>query len=493
MARLLLALADFRAGQFEAADKHLVASMGNPVADLTASITRAWMKQAQGDTAAALAHLAEPKAAEPILQFYRYHRALLLDVAGRKGEARQAYDAQAKSNRTLRFSLAQAQSASHGGDSRAALAALLPQVERARADTHPLVRDAQRRIEAGERLPLLVTTPEQGMAEAYYGLGEALTSDGGFGPGAMLLQFALYLQPDMPFALAAMANVYEQAKRYDLANELYARIPRGGPLDSPIDLRRALNLNALDQFEQAKTVLEAVIKREPGNLLPLDTLGSIYRGRKLHEDAIGTYDRLIALIPKPEARHWTYFYARGTSFERAKKWPQAEADLRTALRLSPDQATVLNYLGYSWVDQGRNLKEGLALIEKAVRLRPDDGYIVDSLGWAHFRLGNFKDAVKWLERAVELRPEDPTLNDHLGDAYWRVGREREARFQWDLALTLKPEPEEIEKIRKKVAEGMPALPVPKQARSTKQVQGTAQPPKKRTDAQNRPAPVNPVQ
>ena len=122
---------------------------------------------------------------------------------------------------------------------------------------------------------------------------------------------------------------------------------------------------------------------------------------------------------------------------------------------------VLNYLGYSWIDQNRNLKQGLSLIEKAVRQKPDDGYIVDSLGWAHYRMGNYKEAVKHLERAVELRPEDPVLNDHLGDAYWRVRREREARFQWDQALTLKPEPEDADKIKKKLQKG---LPVPAQAR-----------------------------
>ena len=138
-------------------------------------------------------------------------------------------------------------------------------------------------------------------------------------------------------------------------------------------------------------------------------------------EAVDYYTRAIALIDKPEKKHWIYYYSRGTCYERLKKWPTAEADLQKALQLSPDQPLVLNYLGYSWIDQNRNLKQGLALIEKAVQLKPDDGYIVDSLGWAHYRLGNYKEAVKHLERAVELRPEDPVLNDHLGDAYWRVG------------------------------------------------------------------------
>jgi Flp pilus assembly protein TadD len=115
---------------------------------------------------------------------------------------------------------------------------------------------------------------------------------------------------------------------------------------------------------------------------------------------------------------------------------------------------VLNYLGYSWVDQGRHLDEGMKMIRKAVEQRPDDGYIVDSLGWAHYRLGEFDDAVKHLERAIEIRPEDPTINDHLGDAYWRVGRRLEARFQWTHARDLKPEPDELAVIEKKLKEGL---------------------------------------
>lgn len=198
---------------------------------------------------------------------------------------------------------------------------------------------------------------------------------------------------------------------------------------------------------------------ESDRLEILDALGNILRSRKLYAEAIPYYDQALGMIEKPERRHWVYYYARGTSYERIKQWPKAEVDLKKALDLYPDQPLVLNYLGYSWVDQGYNLDEGMKLIEKAVALKPDDGYIVDSLGWAHYKQGNFEEAVRYLERAVELRPEDPILNDHLGDALWRVGREREARFQWDQALTLEPEPEDEAKIRKKLKSGL-ADPAP---------------------------------
>ena len=116
---------------------------------------------------------------------------------------------------------------------------------------------------------------------------------------------------------------------------------------------------------------------------------------------------------------------------------------------------MLNYLGYSWIDQGINLDEGMRMIKRAVEQRADDGYIVDSLGWAYYRLGNMEEAVKQLERAVELKPEDPTINDHLGDAYWQVGRVLEARFQWSHARDLKPEPGDLVKIEAKLKSRLP--------------------------------------
>jgi tetratricopeptide (TPR) repeat protein len=494
MARVMSGLAAFKRGAFADADAHFKATEGNAVGDLTANIGRAWIKQAQGQTKEALELLEQTKGNESILGFYRYHKALLADVAGRKAEARAAYERASKGgeSKTLRFALAYAQHASHGGDSKTALTALQAQLDARRSpgEGHPMVRDFQKRIQDGEKLGLIVSTPSEGLSEAFFGLGEALMSEGGLGPGGMFLQFSLYLEPKSPFALATLANLLEATKKYDLANAAYDRVPKGTPLDTSIEIRKALNLNAMEKIDEAKALLETIVAREPTNLQPLDTLGTIMRGAKRFEEAIKYYDKAIGLIgPKPEAKHWGYFYARGTSYERTKRWPQAEADLQVALKLAPEQATVLNYLGYSWVDQGKNLKQGMTLIEKAVRLKPDDGYIVDSLGWAHFKQGNYKEAAKHLERAVELRPEDPVLNDHLGDAYWRVGREREARFQWEQSLTLKPEPEDKDKTQAKIKNGLPSLALPKQTKQGKPAQQQAEPKRKIVRTQ----PANPVQ
>src|SRR6476620_11462968 len=484
-AHAFLGVADFKAGNYAGADEHFKLASANPIGELTSTLARAWVLQAQGKTTEALALLESPRQPDWAQYYLRYHKALLADQAGRRVEARAAYERIPKNDqRTLRISLAFARHAANGGDMKLAQSILKAHFDRAKSEGHPVARALEVQIEAGQRPELLITTPAQGLAEVFYGLGEALTGEGGTSVGAIYLQLALYVVPEFPFALATLANAYETTKRYDSAIAAYDRIPKDTPLQSSIDIRKALNLNQLERIDEAQKLLDEVARQNPQDIRPLDALGTIMRGHKRYAEAIGYYTRAIALIDKPEQKHWSYFYSRGTSYERLKKWDLAEADLQKALLLSAEQAMVLNYLGYSWIDQNRNLKQGLSLIEKAVRQKPDDGYIVDSLGWAHYRMGNYKEAVKHLERAVELRPEDPVLNDHLGDAYWRVRREREARFQWDQALTLSPEPDDADKIRKKLTKGLPTQA--QAAKKTREVK--AEPPvKKRTATKSVPA------
>ena len=484
MARLFLGLVEFKRGHYAEAEEHLKASSVNPIGDLTGLLARAWLRQADGRTKDALELLDTTKQPDWAQALVRFHRALLADVGERKIEARATYEKLfAGEQKSLRSTLAYAQSLANGGDAKASLKILQIYFDKVRGDGHPSAQALRKQLLAGEKPPLLVTTASQGLSEALFGLGEALTGDVGIGPGAVFLQYSLYLEPRFPFALAALANVYESTKNYARSIEVYEQIAPGTPLESSIDIRKAFNLNLLDRVEEAKTLLEQVADRDPQDLKPLDALGSIMRGHKRFDEAVAYYTRAIGIIKKPELRHWSYFYARGTSYERIHKWSLAEADLQTALKLSPEEPMVLNYLGYSWVDQNRNLKTGLQLIEKAVKLKPDDGYIVDSLGWAHYRLGNYKEAVKWLERAVELRPDDPVLNDHLGDGYWRVGREREAQYQWYQALTLKPEPEDAEKIEKKMKAGLPTQAKAPAVKRSKDVQRNDTP-RKRAETRN---------
>jgi len=185
-------------------------------------------------------------------------------------------------------------------------------------------------------------------------------------------------------------------------------------------------------------------------------LGDLYRREKRFADAVKAYDTVIGTIEDPKADDWSLFYSRGVAHERNKEWDKAEPDFKKALELSPDQPYVLNYLAYTWVERRQNLDEALKMLNNAVEQRPEEGFIVDSLGWAYFQLGDFEKAVTYLERAVELQPTDPVLNDHLGDAYWRVGRKNEARFQWHRSLSFKPEEDQIGLIQEKIKTGLGA-------------------------------------
>ena len=426
-ARAFLGLAAFKAGRYQEAEEHFKASSANPIGELTSALARAWTYQAQNRTQDALNLLDAHRLPDWANYFLRYHRALIADVGGRTADARASFDRMSKNDqRALRVTLAFARHAAHAGDKRLAQSLINAYLERTKGEGHPYARELQLELEAGQRSDLLITTPMQGLAEVFYGLGEALSGEGSSGIGTVFLQYALYLTPDSPFPLVTLASINETNKRYDSAIDAYDRVPQGTPFEMNIEVRKALNLNQLERVDESQRLLEGLAKKYPDDVRPLDALGGIMRGHKRFSEAAEYYSRAIALIGKPEPKHWTYFYARGTCYERMKMLQESEADLERSLKLSPDQPLTLNYLGYTWIDHNRNLRQGLKLIEKAVHLKSDDGYIVDSLGWAHYRLGNFKEAVKHLERAVELRPEDATLNDHLGDGYWR--------FHWQTPL-----------------------------------------------------------
>jgi len=319
---------------------------------------------------------------------------------------------------------------------------------------HPLIEAAVSDLKAGRPLAPLVRSAQAGAAEVLYGLGSSLGRQGGEDLGLVYLQLALYLEPQHPIALAALGDLYETMKKPERAIEVYGRVPANSPLKRNAEVHRALNLDQLERTDEARRNLEALIAAKPDDIEAIMALGNVLRARKFYKEAADTYTKAVNLLPAPERGYWTLYYFRGICRERSKQWPLAEKDFEQALALYPDQPQVLNYLGYSWVDQGQHLDKAIEMIRKAVSLRPNDGYIVDSLGWAYYRLGRYDEAVRELERAIELRPEDPVINDHLGDAYWKVGRRLESFFQWGHAKDLKPEPEDLEKIQVKLRDGL---------------------------------------
>ena len=321
---------------------------------------------------------------------------------------------------------------------------------------HPAVKELLDDIRAGKAIAPVAATVEEGVAEALYGLGSAIGTDGGPELPIAYLQLAIYLDPSLYLADMAIGDVLQASSRCDEAMVSYERVPENLALRRNADLQIAACLQDLDKPAQAVRYVERVLNADPSDIEAAVMLGDIYRAIDKFAEAADAYGRGIAAIKKETADDWRIYYYRGVAEERSKQWPKAEADFQHALKLSPGQASVLNYLGYSWVDMGTNLDKALAMIKQAVDGRPNDGYIVDSLGWAYYRLHRYKDAVATLERAIELKPEDSTINDHLGDAYWQVGRKLEATFQWAHARDMNPEPGQLPAILDKLKHGLKA-------------------------------------
>ncbi len=310
------------------------------------------------------------------------------------------------------------------------------------------------RIAKGQPAKSIVASPAEGIAEGFFHLASAVPKDRGDDLAMVYAQLALVARPDFALARLLVGDLLEFRRRFADAIDVYRSIGPDSPYQWAARLRIADNLNDLDDLDGAVRLLNALADERLDRPEPLITQGNLLRFSERYEDAIKAYDKAFDRIDKIEKSHWNLYYNRGVALERTKLWERAEADFLKALELEPDQPFVLNYLGYSWVEQGRNLGRARKMIEKAVSRRRDDGYIVDSLGWVLYRLGEWKDAARHLERAVQLRPQDAVINDHLGDALWRVDRRNEARFQWRRALTLEPDEELIKGIEAKLEKGL---------------------------------------
>ncbi|MDB5576538.1 MAG: hypothetical protein JWR80_1714 [Bradyrhizobium sp.] len=455
VARLVVGVRDLKQKKYATAQININQSIRGPITDLVATLLSGWASYGAGDTKAAIANIDKLTGPEWYPIFKDLHSGMILELAGKEKEAGARLERAYKlDDSMLRVADAYARWLSRSKDPAAATAVYVAFDKK--LARHPLVQEGLRETRAGKKLTPLVDTPQNGAAEALYGIGATLTRRGGEDLALVYLQLSLYLAPNHPLALLSLADLYESVKKPSMAIKVYERMPANSPLKRNAQIQLATNLDAAERSDEAIKILKGVTAEDPKDIEAIMALGNVERGRKRFADCSQTYTNAIDVMPPgSEKGAWVTYYYRGICFERSKQWSKAEADMRKALELQPEQPHVLNYLGYSWIDQGINLDEGMKMIKRAVEQRPDDGYIVDSLGWAYYRIGNFEDAVKNLERAIDLKPEDPTINDHLGDAYWRVGRTLEAKFQWAHARDLKPEPEELPKIEAKIENGLP--------------------------------------
>jgi tetratricopeptide (TPR) repeat protein len=421
---------------------------------LLGPVARAWARMGMGDLAGADAALRQLDRFNGLAPLEFYQLGLLYDFAGSPDTAEDNFRKTLDATGQLNWRLTDAIANFYGRHGRADKAAALYQ-RFTRENAGSELAESGLAHKSAEPPAPLIGSAEDGLAEALFDLASVVNQAETIDLALLYVRSALELRPGMPLAQLLLADVLSAQNKPEASLAVLAEIPPSSPYSWSARLRSAANLEMLNRTEEAITQLKEMSAEAPRRASADMQLGDLLRAKKRFTDAVEAYNgamRRLSAAGIPE--RWSLFYSRGIALERSGQWKLSEADLLHALELKPDQPLVLNYLGYSWIDRGENLDRGLKMIEKAVELRPEDGYIVDSLGWAHYRLGDYSSAVQYLEKAIELVPEDPTINDHLGDAYWQSGRATEARFQWRRALQFGPEADEVKPIEAKLDRGL---------------------------------------
>jgi len=422
-----------RQGDFDAVLRRIEDNRG--IGQLGDGLLAAWATLGQGDMTTALDRFDDVATQRGLHSFAIYHKALALASVGdfEAADAIFSGDAEGPMQTTRRGTMAWAEVLSQLERNDEAITVI---DETFGASLDPELAALRARLARGERIPFSrITGAVEGIAEVYYSLGRALMTEAGEDYVLLYARVAEYLSESHMDARMMSAELLEALERFDLAVKAYKRIPRDHPKFQSAELGRAEALRRSGKVHAAVEVLEQLAQVQPNEPPVHVSLGDLHRQLKQFEEAVEAYDRALDLYEARGTDQWFVHYVRGISFERLGEWDRAETDLRRALELEPDQPQVLNYLGYSLVEQKTKLDEALELIERAVSARPDSGYIVDSLGWVLYRLGRYDEAISHMERAAELMPVDPVVNDHLGDVLWAVGRKTEARFQWKRALS----------------------------------------------------------
>jgi tetratricopeptide (TPR) repeat protein len=463
LAHVALGVRALKAKQYGSARRSFERAGGtvtNP--DLTIALLRGWAQIGAGEAGVALSGV-DKFTDKEMLGYRDFISGLMADVGKRPAEAEARLGKAFRSETgIMRVTDAYARILSRRGkiDEAKALVADWRQ----KNPTQPFLAAPLAAYEKGESQPALVASVAEGAAEVFYGLGSLGAGGRGSMTSVIYLQFAHFLAPGDELITMTLAEMFEQLRQNGRAADIYATIDSASPLADRAAIGRATALARLEKTDEAISVLRTIAVHKPADLEAADTLGTLLRQKKRWLESVEVYDGALKAIGTVDQRHWPLFFGRAIGHERAKNWDKAEPDFLAALDLLPlkprnareaaERAQVLNYLAYSWADMGRNIEKSFDMLREAVALSPGDGAIVDSLGWAYFRLGRFDDAVRELEKAVQLKAGDSTINDHLGDVYWKIGRQREARYKWSQALTLDPEPEDAERISKKLETGL---------------------------------------
>ncbi len=452
LAELVVASEALKERRYDSAVRQLSQISQDSFSGITAGILRAWamVGDNRGDDAQALM---EELGANGLDEFLVFHRALMAEAAGDTELALElaarAFEAEPYVARMAEVYARMLANSGRFDEAKDVLDAF-----ESEGLTHPIIEIVRESVEAGRRPGVFAANVQIGAAEMFHGIGVALSRDGSSDLALVFLRLGVYLDPGADVISLALGQLLDIAGQHQAANQIYDAIPANSAMKPMAVVRVAQNLDTTGDRAEALRRLNNIVATRPDDLDAVSVLGDLLRYDEDYLAAAEAYTKALEITGGESPADWRFYYVRGIAYERAKEWPRAEADFLKALELNPDQPQVLNYLGYSWIDQDMHLVRALEMIETAVAAQPQDGYIIDSLGWAFYKLDRMEEAVETLERAVMLLPNDPEINDHLGDAYWKVGRKLEARFQWNIARSVDEAGNVAERVGPKLAEGL---------------------------------------
>ena len=414
---------------------------------------RAWIDAAEGSTSEINA-VVNSFEEENNFNFFNFFQAGLIYEYLEDFEKAESFYAQALNERgllNLRAVEAYGKILKKNGKTEKAISILEDYIDQAPANEQ--LKATLIEVRNDEQFEPFVSSLDEGFAEIFYTVSTILMQDNVKSIATNFLQYAAFFKPEFPLVHFLQAQIFESDQYYRGAQNEFDKIKTDSPLYFQSKLQRAWLYNDMDRPEETIAALLKLEKEYPDNREVLNSIAEFYRMNERFAEAIPAYSKVIDNIEEENVRDWIIYYTRGIVFDQEKRWAEAEMDFKKALEIRPEQPMVLNYLAYSWVDRGLNYVEAKKMLIRAVELRPNDGYIVDSLGWALYKMGDYEEAVPVLERAAQLETQDWAINDHLGDAYWTVGRKNEARFQWRHALSLSPDEDKIDLIKSKIKDG----------------------------------------
>jgi tetratricopeptide (TPR) repeat protein len=450
---LLQRMARVKAGDWaglrqQASDAVAARDEGSP--DLMDGMLGAWALLGEGKASEALAEFERLTSTEGVGPMVKYHLALARAMVGDYEGAEALLADPSVGAHILGFvARAQVLAQLERRDDAVAMIEAIPGIT-----AEPQLLALRDRLASGEAVPFdIIKTPADGISQVLLTFATALATNPDPEPLSLIhARLAAWLSPEMAEARLMVAQLLQERQQFDLAEPEFEALRRMGQMRPVAELARIDALSRADRGDEASKAALSLTAAYPELPEAWVALGDLLRQHEKFAQAVPAYDKALALLKDaPADQRWFPLYARGIALERSGQFDRAEKDL---------QASVLNYLGYSWIDRNENLDRALDLIKQAVDLAPGDGYILDSLAWAYYRLGRYGEAVAPMEEAVGSMASDPLVNDHLGDIYWKVGRHREAEIQWHRALSLDPtETDDVDpgRIRAKLDRGLDAV------------------------------------